>query len=72
MIVYRWKPTNNTLYYVATAEDEDGRETECRTPDSMCYFTNARCGQFYKYTVYAVSAGCNTEVSQPEFVRTCE
>nr|XP_040026367.1 fibronectin type III domain-containing protein 7-like [Gasterosteus aculeatus aculeatus] len=40
VIVYRWKPTNNTLYYVATAEDEDGRETECRTPDSMCYFTN--------------------------------
>ncbi|TNN67818.1 Fibronectin type III domain-containing protein 7 [Liparis tanakae] len=70
VIVYSWQTTNNTLYYVATAVDGAGRVTECRTPDNTCYFTNTGCGQYYKYTVYAVSPDCNTEVSQPEFVRT--
>jgi len=72
VIVYSWQTTNNTLYYVATAVDGTGKVTECRTPDNTCYFTNTGCGQHYKYTVYAVSPDCNTEVSQPEFVRTCE
>ncbi|KAM3604918.1 uncharacterized protein V6R79_017981 [Siganus canaliculatus] len=70
VIVFSWQPTNNTLYYVATAEDNTGKITECRTPDNTCYFTNTGCGQFYKYSVYAVSSGCNSEASQPEFVRT--
>lgn len=71
MIIFNWQPTNNTFYYVATAEDSTGKVTECRTPDNMCYFTNTGCGQFYKYNVYAVSH-CNSELSQSEFVRTCE
>lgn len=71
VIVFNWESTNNTFYYVATAEDNVGEVTECRTTDNMCYFTNTGCGQFYKYNVYAVSH-CNSEVSQPKFVRTCE
>ncbi|XP_008280490.1 mucin-19 [Stegastes partitus] len=70
VIVFSWQPTNNTLYYVATAVDKTGKVTECRTPDNTCYFTNTGCGQFYTYNVYAVSSECNSEVSQPEFVRT--
>ncbi|XP_044075214.1 uncharacterized protein LOC122886733 [Siniperca chuatsi] len=70
VIVFSWQPTNNTFYYVAMAVDNTGKATECRTPDNTCYFTNAGCGQFYKYTVYAVSSECNSEVSQPEFVWT--
>ncbi|XP_033507400.2 uncharacterized protein LOC117272533 [Epinephelus lanceolatus] len=70
VIVFSWQPTNNTAYYVATAVDNTGRVTECRTPDNTCYFTNTGCGQYYTYTVYAVSFECNSEVSQPEFVRT--
>ncbi|XP_067460816.1 mucin-4-like [Thunnus thynnus] len=69
-IVFSWQPTNNTFYYVATAVDDTGKVTECRTPDNMCFFTNTGCGQFYKYSVYAVSSECNSEVTQPEFVRT--
>lgn len=71
VIVFSWQPTNNTFYYVATAEDITGKVKECRTADNSCYFTNTGCGQFYKYNVYAVSH-CKSEVSQPEFVRTCE
>lgn len=71
VIVFNWESTNNTFYYVATAEDNTGKVTECRTTDNMCYFTNTGCGQLYKYKVYAVSH-CNSEVSHPEFVRTCE
>lgn len=70
VIVFSWQPTNNTFYYVATAEDDTGKVTECRTPDNTCFFTNTGCGQFYTYSVYAVSSGCNSQVSQPQFVRT--
>ncbi|XP_075875918.1 fibronectin type III domain-containing protein 7-like [Nelusetta ayraudi] len=69
VIVFNWQPTNNTFYYVATSEDNNGKVTECRTADNSCYFTNTGCGQFYKYNVYAVST-CNSELSQTEFVRT--
>uniref|UniRef100_A0A8C4ISQ4 Fibronectin type-III domain-containing protein n=1 Tax=Dicentrarchus labrax TaxID=13489 RepID=A0A8C4ISQ4_DICLA len=72
VIVFGWQATNNTLYYIATAVDNTGKATECRTQDNMCFFTNTGCGQFYKYTVYAVSSECNSEVTHPEFVRTCE
>lgn len=72
MIVFSWQPTNNTNYYVATAVDNIGTVTECRTLDNMCYFTDTSCGQFYTYRVYAVTSECNSQVSQPEFVRTCE
>lgn len=72
VIVFSWQPTNNTFYYVATAVDDTGKVTECRTPENMCYFTNTGCGQFYMYSVYAVSSECNSEVTQPEFVRTCK
>lgn len=71
VIVFNWQPTNNTFYYVATSEDNNGKVTECRTADNTCYFTNTGCGQFYKYNVFAVST-CNSELSQAEFVRTCE
>ncbi|XP_047445276.1 mucin-4-like [Mugil cephalus] len=70
VIVFSWEPTNNTFYYVATAIDNTGEETECRTVDNRCIFTNTGCGQYYKYNVYAVSSECNSEVSQSEFVRT--
>ncbi|XP_071348392.1 LOW QUALITY PROTEIN: pneumococcal serine-rich repeat protein-like [Trachinotus anak] len=71
-IVFSWQPTNNTYYYVATGVDSTGKVTECRTVDNTCYFTNTGCGQSYTYTVYAVSSECNSEVSQPQFVRTCD
>ncbi|XP_028283267.1 fibronectin type III domain-containing protein 7-like [Parambassis ranga] len=70
VIVFEWEHTNNTLYYEAKAVDNTGEVTECRTVDNQCYFTDTGCGQYYKYSVYAVSTGCNSEVSQPEFVRT--
>lgn len=52
--------------------DNTGEVTECQTLDSMCYFTDAACGQYYTYRVYAVTFGCNTEVSRPVFVKTGE
>ncbi|KAM7379235.1 hypothetical protein PAMP_004800 [Pampus punctatissimus] len=70
VIVFNWQPTNNTFYYVATAVDGTGKVIECRTPDTMCFFTNTGCGQFYKYSVYAVSSECNSDDSVPVFVRT--
>ncbi|KAK5888908.1 hypothetical protein CesoFtcFv8_014958 [Champsocephalus esox] len=70
VIIFSWQPTNNTRYYVATAVDKSGQKTECRTADNKCLFTNTGCGQFYKYTVYAVCDVCNSEASNPEFVRT--
>lgn len=71
VIVFSWDPTNNTFYYEAMAVDNTGETTDCRTADNTCSFTNTDCGQFYKFTVYAVSQ-CNSEVSQPQFVSTCE
>ncbi|XP_018532382.1 mucin-4 isoform X2 [Lates calcarifer] len=70
VIVFSWQHTNNTFYYVATAVDNTGKATQCRTVDNSCYFTNTGCGQFYTYNVYAVSSECNSEISQSEFVRT--
>lgn len=72
VIVFSWEPTNNTNYYVATAVDNTGKVTECRTLDRMCYFTNVGCGRFYTYRVYAVSSECNSQISQPNFIQTCE
>ncbi|XP_049603206.1 pneumococcal serine-rich repeat protein [Syngnathus scovelli] len=70
VIQFSWEATNNTLYYVAMAKDNNGQLTECRTQETTCFFTETGCGQFYTYTVLAVSTECNSEVSQPEFVRT--
>lgn len=72
VITYSWQPTNNTFYYVAKATDSTGAVTECETLDNMCYFTDTQCGQFYKFTVYAVSSECNTQISEPKFVATCK
>ncbi|XP_030607410.1 fibronectin type III domain-containing protein 7-like [Archocentrus centrarchus] len=69
-VIFSWQPINNTLFYVATAVDNNDEVTECQTLDNMCYFTDAACGQYYTYRVYAVTSGCNTEVSQPVFVET--
>ncbi|XP_047223920.1 fibronectin type III domain-containing protein 7-like [Girardinichthys multiradiatus] len=69
-VVFRWQPTNNTHYYVATAVDDTGKATECMTLDGICYFTDVSCGRFYTYSVYAVSPECNSQISQPKFVRT--
>ncbi|XP_030016446.1 fibronectin type III domain-containing protein 7-like [Sphaeramia orbicularis] len=65
-----WETTNNTLYYVAQAVDKNGQVTECRTLQNTCYFTDAGCGQYYTYKVHAVSSECNSEVSEPQFIRT--
>ncbi|MED6260228.1 hypothetical protein ATANTOWER_008551, partial [Ataeniobius toweri] len=69
-VVFSWQPTNNTHYYVATAVDDTGKATECMTLDGICYFTEVSCGRFYTYNVYAVSPECNSQISQPKFVRT--
>lgn len=71
-VQFSWQPTNNTYYYVATAVDDTGEVTECVTVDDSCYFTNVDCGQSYQYTVYAVSYGCNSLVTQPVSVSTGE
>ncbi|XP_054888996.1 serine-rich adhesin for platelets-like [Poeciliopsis prolifica] len=70
VIVFSWEPTNNTNYYVATAVDNTGKTTECRTLDKMCYFTNVGCGRFYTYKVYAVSSECNSQISEPKTIQT--
>ncbi|XP_014840249.1 PREDICTED: uncharacterized protein LOC106916456 [Poecilia mexicana] len=70
VIVFSWEPTNNTNYYVATAVDDLGKTTECRTLDRMCYFTNVGCGRFYTYKVYAVSSECNSHISEPKSIQT--
>lgn len=72
VVTFSWQPTNNIFYYVAMAVDTSGEVTECVTLDNTCYFTNVACGQFYQYTVYAVTYGCDTQVSQPVSVQTCE
>ncbi|KAA8587297.1 hypothetical protein FQN60_016159, partial [Etheostoma spectabile] len=69
VIVFSWDHTNKTFYYEAMAVDNTGKTTACRTEDNACFFTNTDCGQFYTFTVYAVSE-CNSEVSKPEFVST--
>ncbi|KAJ8357216.1 hypothetical protein SKAU_G00200100 [Synaphobranchus kaupii] len=70
VIVFGWEPTNNTIYYVATARDSKGEETECRTTDTSCFFTNTGCGNRYQYNVYSVNGLCNSAVSPPTHVRT--
>ncbi|XP_023191873.1 uncharacterized protein LOC111608990 [Xiphophorus maculatus] len=70
VIVFSWEPTSNTNYYVATAVDNTGKTTECRTLDKMCYFTNVDCGRFYTYKVYAVSSECNSHISEPKSIQT--
>ncbi|MEQ2202743.1 hypothetical protein XENOCAPTIV_014207 [Xenoophorus captivus] len=40
------------------------------TLHGICYFTEVSCGRFYTYSVYAVSPECNSQISQPKFVRT--
>ncbi|KAF7661772.1 hypothetical protein LDENG_00254320 [Lucifuga dentata] len=70
-IIFSWQHTNNTFYYVAKAVGNNGQVTECRTADNVCHFTNIGCGQSYMFNVYAVSS-CNSEVSTPQFVQTCE
>ncbi|XP_061587415.1 fibronectin type III domain-containing protein 7-like [Cololabis saira] len=70
VIAFSWQPTNGTSYYVATAVDNSGAVTECRTVDNTCYFTDTSCGQFYTYRVYAVTPACQSQVSEPQFVQT--
>lgn len=72
VVVFSWQPTNNALYYVATSVDSNGMSTECRTTDIMCYFTDAECAQNYTYRVYAVTLQCNTDITEPVIVQTCE
>ncbi|XP_036072147.1 fibronectin type III domain-containing protein 7-like [Oryzias melastigma] len=74
MITFSWQPTNNTIYYEATATDSTGKVTPCRTLDTTCFFTNIGCGQRYTYTVRAVSFECNSQPSQPKVMQSspCE
>ncbi|KAL0966458.1 hypothetical protein UPYG_G00295530 [Umbra pygmaea] len=69
LIVFSWAPTNNTFYYVAKSVDLNGREVECVTVDTSCFFTDTDCGQSYQFTLYSVS-DCNSGTSSPKHVRT--
>ncbi|XP_017277744.1 serine-rich adhesin for platelets-like [Kryptolebias marmoratus] len=70
VITFSWQHTNNTFYYVAEAKDNSSRITQCKTLDNVCHFTDTECGQFYEFTVYAVSSGCDSQVSEPKLVQT--
>ncbi|KAJ8279126.1 hypothetical protein COCON_G00061920 [Conger conger] len=70
LIIFSWEPRNHTNFYVARAVDSTGKTADCMTVDTKCYFDQTTCGREYEFTVYAVSGGCESEVSDSASVRT--
>ncbi|XP_062337580.1 fibronectin type III domain-containing protein 7-like [Osmerus eperlanus] len=69
-LLFSWAATNNTNYYVGKSLSSSGESVECRTVDTACFFANSGCGNSYEFSVYAVSAECNSESSSPQHVNT--
>ncbi|XP_063075940.1 uncharacterized protein LOC134465972, partial [Engraulis encrasicolus] len=64
VIAFSWNATNNTNFYEAISEDENGLQITCRTAATACFFTSATCGQSFSFIVRSVT------ISGTELCRT--
>ncbi|XP_041914101.1 uncharacterized protein LOC121678548 [Alosa sapidissima] len=73
VIIFSWKPTNNTGIYRARGESKGLEDLHCLTTETSCFFTNTVCGHLYTFTVYAAvsaSGNCRSAESYSVSVRT--
>ncbi|XP_044055462.1 uncharacterized protein LOC122877670 [Siniperca chuatsi] len=70
VIIFSWEHTNNTDRYMARAVDSQEVAQQCLTQDNSCYFTHTVCGRHYRFTVYAISGQCRSQISSTVDIRT--
>uniref|UniRef100_UPI00398EB869 fibronectin type III domain-containing protein 7-like n=1 Tax=Pristiophorus japonicus TaxID=55135 RepID=UPI00398EB869 len=66
-----WEKSDGALWYVTTAEGQDGHVTLCNTTETSCDFMDLHCSQIYLITVTAMDGYCqsiNTSIFETETV----
>ncbi|GCB65250.1 hypothetical protein scyTo_0007677 [Scyliorhinus torazame] len=66
-----WEESDGALWYITTAEGQDGHVTLCNTTETSCEFTDLHCSQIYLITVKAMDGHCqsvNTSTFETETV----
>ncbi|XP_067894181.1 fibronectin type III domain-containing protein 7-like [Heterodontus francisci] len=55
-----WEKSDGALWYVTTAEGQDGHVTLCNTTETRCEFMDLHCSQTYLITVKAMDGYCES------------
>ncbi|XP_067845702.1 fibronectin type III domain-containing protein 7-like [Heptranchias perlo] len=66
-----WEKSDGAVWYVTTAEGQDGHITMCNTTETHCHFLDLHCSQTYFITVKAMDGYCqsiNTSIFETETV----
>ncbi|XP_067845700.1 fibronectin type III domain-containing protein 7-like [Heptranchias perlo] len=66
-----WEKSDGAVWYVTTAEGQDGHITMCNTTETHCHFLDLHCSQTYLITVKAMDGYCqsiNTSIFETETV----
>ncbi|XP_038650716.1 uncharacterized protein LOC119964794 [Scyliorhinus canicula] len=66
-----WEESDGALWYITTAEGQDGHVTLCNSTETSCEFTDLHCSQTYLITVKAIDGHCqsvNTSTFETETV----
>ncbi|XP_078263985.1 fibronectin type III domain-containing protein 7-like [Rhinoraja longicauda] len=64
-----WEESDGAMWYITTAEGQDGHISLCNTTGTSCDFMDLHCSQTYSITVTAMDAYCqsvNTSVFEAE------
>ncbi|XP_078263982.1 fibronectin type III domain-containing protein 7-like [Rhinoraja longicauda] len=64
-----WEESDGAMWYITTAEGQDGHISLCNTTGTSCDFMDLHCSQTYSITVTAMDAYCqsvNTSVFETE------
>ncbi|XP_078417920.1 fibronectin type III domain-containing protein 7-like [Cetorhinus maximus] len=55
-----WERSDGALWYITTAEGQDGHQTLCNTTETSCEFLDLHCSQTYLITVKAMDGYCQS------------
>ncbi|XP_032883843.1 uncharacterized protein LOC116977489 isoform X5 [Amblyraja radiata] len=64
-----WEESDGVMWYITTAEGQDGHISLCNTTGTSCHFMDLHCSQTYSLTVTAMDSYCqsvNTSVYETE------
>ncbi|XP_055498363.1 fibronectin type III domain-containing protein 7-like [Leucoraja erinacea] len=64
-----WEESDGAMWYITTAEGQDGHISLCNTTGTSCHFMDLHCSQTYSLTVTAMDSYCqsvNTSVYETE------
>ncbi|XP_078263980.1 fibronectin type III domain-containing protein 7-like [Rhinoraja longicauda] len=64
-----WEESDGAMWYITTAEGQDGHISLCNTTGTSCDFMDLHCSQTYSITVTAMDSHCrsvNTSVFEAE------